>query len=166
MLIKARNALGMPQQTFYVDSGGWDMHDDLLNRHSTNLQELSAAMTAFYAATIELGLENNVTTFTNSEFGRTLDPNVSGSDHGWGGTQIVMGGRINGGQVFGEFPFMSSDGGETQFRDFRGIIVPTTSTDQVSATIAKWFGDFSDNTLGEIFPNLRNFNSYDLGFIS
>jgi len=165
-LIKARNSLNMPQQTFYVDSPGWDMHDDLFLRHTANLEELSAAMTAFYAATVEMGLQDNIITFTNGDFGRTLDPNSTGSDHAWGGSQIVMGGRVNGGQVYGDFPYMADGNGETQFREFRGTLVPSISTDQVSSTIAKWFGDFSDNTLEELFPNLHNFNDYDLGFIS
>jgi len=165
-LIKARNELEMPQQTFYVDSGGWDMHDDLIARHSSNLEELSAAMAAFYAATEEMGLENNVITFTNGDFGRTLDPNSSGSDHAWGGSQVVMGGKVAGGQVYGDFPMLIDGDGETQFREFRGTLVPSTSIDQVSSTIAKWFGDFSDNTLEELFPNLHNFDEYDLGFIS
>lgn len=165
-LIKARSSLGMPQQTFYVDSPGWDMHDDLISEHASNLEELSAAMAAFYSATIELGLENNIVTFTNSDFGRTLDPNSTGSDHAWGGSQIVMGGKVAGGQVYGDFPYMANGNSETQFIEFRGSLIPSISTDQVSSTIAKWFGDFSNNTLEELFPNLHNFNSYDLGFIS
>lgn len=164
-LINAREGLSMPQQVFYVDSGGWDMHDDLIVEHAGNLQELSAAMTAFYQATVEMGLQDQVVTFTNSDFGRTLDANSTGSDHGWGGTQLVMGGRVNGGQVVGEFPLFTEGDGETQFRDFRGTLVPSIATDQVSSTIAKWFGGFSDATLNEIFPNVSNFNSNDLGFI-
>ena len=165
-LINARNGLDMDQQIFYLDSGGWDMHQGLLANHASNLEELSAAMAAFYAATVEMGLENQVLTFTNSDFGRTLQPNNNGSDHGWGGTQVVMGGRVNGGQVYGEFPMFEEGDGNGQFRDFRTIMVPSIATDQVSSTIAKWFGDFSDSTLNEIFPNVGSFNSIDLGFIS
>ncbi len=163
-LINARNGLSMPQQVFYVDSGGWDHHDNLLSRHTTNLQELSDALSAFYAATEEMGLENQIVTFTNSEFGRTLDPNSSGSDHAWGGTQIVMGGQVDGGKVYGQFPELAED--DPQFVEFRGTLVPSIATDQMSSTIAKWFGDFSDSELKEIFPNLLNFDSTDLGFIS
>lgn len=163
-LINARNGLEMPQQTFYVDAGGWDHHDSLLNRHRDNLQELSDALAAFYAATEEMGLEDQVVTFTNSEFGRTLIPNSTGSDHAWGGTQIVMGGRVTGGKVYGSFPEFTED--DPQYISSRGTLVPTLSMDQVSSTIAKWFGDFSDSELKELFPNLVEFDSTDLGFIS
>lgn len=163
-LINARAGLQMPQQVFYVDSGGWDQHDDLLPRHRVTLKELSSAMAAFYAATVEMGLQDNVVTFTNGDFGRTLDPNSTGSDHAWGGNQVIMGGNVNGGQVFGEYPMFSPD--DPQYIEFRGTLVPSIATDQVSSTIAKWFGDFSDSTLRELFPNLQSFDKYDLGLIS
>jgi uncharacterized protein (DUF1501 family) len=163
-LINARNGLQMPQQVFYVDSGGWDQHDNLLARHRITLKELSAAMAAFYEATVEMGLADDITTFTNGDFGRTLDPNSTGSDHAWGGNQVIMGGNVNGGQVFGEYPMFSPD--DPQYREFRGTLVPSIATDQVSSTIAKWFGDFSDSTLRELFPNLAAFDSYDLGMLS
>ncbi len=163
-LINARQGLEMPQQIFYVDAGGWDHHDNLLNRHRDNLTELSDALAAFYAATQEMGLANEVVTFTNSDFGRTLVPNSNGSDHAWGGTQIVMGGSVQGGQVYGEFPEFSAD--DPQYISFRGTLVPTIATDQLSSTIAKWFGDFSDSELKELFPNLLEFDTSDLGFLS
>ncbi|GAA6137716.1 DUF1501 domain-containing protein [Arenicella sp. 4NH20-0111] len=162
-LINARQGLGMPQQTFYVNSAGWDHHDNLLFRHRDNLQELSDALSAFYAATEEMGLADQVVSFTNSDFGRTLVPNSNGSDHAWGGTQLVMGGKVDGGQVFGEFPEFSAD--DPQYIDFRGTLVPTISTDQMSATIAKWFGDFSTSEVNELFPNLMEFDTSDLGFM-
>lgn len=163
-IINARNGLSMPQQIFYVDSGGWDQHTSLLQRHSDSLQELSDALAAFYAATEEMGLANHVITFTNSDFGRTMDPNTSGSDHAWGGTQLVMGGRVQGGNVYGHFPELSED--DPQFIEFRGTLVPSIATDQMSSTIAKWFGDFTDSELKELLPNLLNFESSDLGFIA
>lgn len=164
-LINAREGLSMPQQVFYVDSPGWDMHDNLIGEHASNLQDLSAAMTAFYKALQEMGLENQVVTYTNSDFGRTLNANSTGSDHGWGGTQMVMGGRVDGGKVYGQYPRFVEGGGETQFRDFRGLLIPSISADQVSSTIARWFGDFSDSTINDIFPNVSAFNTNDLGFI-
>ncbi len=164
-LINKRNVLGMPQQIFYVDSPGWDMHSGLFGRHSANLQDLSQGLAAFYEALKEMGLENDVITFTNGDFGRTLDPNSDGSDHAWGGTQLVMGGRVDGGQVFGHYPSFVEGDGETQYREFRGTLVPSISTDQVSSTIAKWFGGFTDSTIAELFPNLSKFDSNNLGFI-
>lgn len=163
-LINARDGLQMPQQVFYVNAGGWDQHDNLLTRHRSTLRELSSAMAAFYEATVEMGLEDDVITYTNCDFGRTLDPNSTGSDHAWGGNQVIMGGQVNGGQVFGDYPMFSPD--HPQYREFRGTLVPTIATDQVSSTVAKWFGDFSDSTLLELFPNLQSFNEYDLGLIS
>lgn len=164
-LINRREALEMPQQIFYVDSPGWDMHDDLLIEHSSNLADLSNGLAAFYQALEEMGLENDVITFTNGDFGRTLDPNSDGSDHAWGGNQLIMGGRVDGGQVFGDYPLFVEGEGETQFRNFRGLLVPTIATDQVSSTIAKWFGGFSNSTLNELFPNVSSFNTNDLGLI-
>jgi len=163
-LINARDGLSMPQQTFYINSNGWDHHSDLLSRHSDNLEELSSAMAAFYAATVEMGLQDDVVTFTNTEFGRTLDPNSTGSDHAWGGNQVVMGGAIKGGQVFGDYPVFSPE--DPQFREFRGTLIPSISSEQINSTIAKWFGGFNDSTLRELFPTLRSFDEYDLGFIS
>ena len=164
-LINNRAPLGMDQQIFYVDSPGWDMHSDLFFRHGPNLEDFSAGVAAFYEALKEMGLENDVITFTNGDFGRTLDPNSTGSDHAWGGNQMIIGGRVDGGQVFGDYPMFVNGDGETQYRDFRGVLVPSIATDQVSSTIAKWFGGFSDATLNDIFPSVRNFDTNDLGLI-
>lgn len=169
-LINARKSLNMPQQIFYVDLGGWDQHNDLLPRHHVTLKSLSDQLKAFDSALEEMGLQNNVVTFTNHDFGRTLQPNGTGSDHAWGGHQLVMGGTgdgnaiVNGGEVYGQHPIFSPD--DAQFIDFRGVLVPSTPTDQISATIAKWFGDFSDNELVDLFPNLANFNDKTLRFMS
>ncbi len=113
-----------------------------------------------------MGLADDVLTFTNSDFGRTSVGNQSGSDHGWGGHQLVMGGQnlINGGQVFGTYPLFSGD--DPQYiANSRGILVPSTSHNQMSATIAKWYGGFTDNELDELLPNLSNFSVKDLGFV-
>ncbi len=169
-LINARKSLNMPQQIFYVDIGGWDQHNDLLSRHQQSLRGLSDQLKAFDSALEEMGLQNNVVTFTNHDFGRTLQPNGSGSDHAWGGHQLVMGGTggsssiVKGGAVYGKHPIFSPD--DEQYIDFRGVLVPSTSTDQISSSVAKWFGDFSDNELVELFPNLANFNEKTLGFMA
>jgi len=152
----------MRQQNFHIVLGGWDHHANLLGRHAANLKQLDAGLSSLYKALEEMGLENQVTTFTNHDFGRTLSSNGTGSDHAWGGHQIVMGGKIDGGKVYGQQPIYSPD--DPQFLDSRGALIPTTSTDQFSATIAQWFGDFSDSQLEELFPNLRNFNQNTLGF--
>ena len=171
-VINAREGMQMPQQVFYVNSGGWDHHRDLLFRHQENLKELGDALVAFDSALAEMGLQDQVVTFTNHDFGRTLTSNGSGSDHAWGGHQLIMGGRglnssnVLGGEVYGIHPeFSTSDSQFLNFRN-RGVIVPSTSTDQLSATIAKWFGDFSDNELVDLLPSLANFNDKTLGFMS
>lgn len=171
-VINAREGMQMPQQIFYVNSGGWDHHKDLLGRHSRNLKQLGDALLAFDKALEEMGLQDQVVTFTNHDFGRTLTSNGSGSDHAWGGHQLIMGGKglnssnVKGGDVYGDHPeFAPSDPQFWNFRN-RGVLVPSTSTDQLSATIAKWFGDFSDNELLELFPSLSNFNDTTLGFMS
>lgn len=171
-VINARESMQMPQQVFYVNSGGWDHHRDLLANHGGNLEALGDALVAFDKALEEMGLQDQVVTFTNHDFGRTLTSNGSGSDHAWGGHQLVMGGKglsnsnVKGGNVYGIHPeFTPSDPQFLNFRN-RGVLVPSTSTDQLSATIAKWFGDFSDSELLEIFPSLANFNDMDIGFMS
>jgi len=158
--INARKGMQMPQQNFYIFLNGWDHHDGLLSRHRATLSELDGGLSAFYKALQEMGVENQVTTFTNHDFGRTLRSNGDGSDHAWGGHQVVIGGAIDGGKVYGEHPIFSAD--DPQFLDRRGALVPSTSTDQFSASIAKWFGDFSESQLLEIFPNLANFDQKTL----
>jgi len=155
-LIQSRRQLGQNQQLFSVVLGGWDFHDDLIGRQAANLEDLSEALNAFYQATEEIGLAGNITTMTTSDFGRTLSGNGNGgSDHGWGGTQIVMGGAINGGRVFGEFPsFTDSDPHYLPSGNF----IPTIAMDQLSGAVAAWFGGFTDSELEGIFPNLQNFN--------
>ncbi len=171
-VINARAGMQMPQQVFYVNSGGWDHHRDLLSRHAGNLKGLGDALLAFDKALAEMGLQDQVVTFTNHDFGRTLTSNGSGSDHAWGGHQLIMGGKgldssnVLGGEVYGIHPeFSTSDPQFLNFRN-RGVIVPSTSSDQLSATVAKWFGDFSDSELVDLFPSLANFNDKTLGFMS
>lgn len=160
-LIQIRSTLNVRRQVFFVGMGGFDTHGAQATRQPDLLQDLSTSLNAFYAATVELGLEDNVVTFTNSEFGRTLTSNGDGSDHGWGGHQVILGGSVDGGKLFGTFPTLEIRGPD----DTRGgRLIPTTSADQFGATIARWFG-VPDGDLNSIFPNLNNFTNRNLGFM-
>ncbi|MBS3959044.1 MAG: DUF1501 domain-containing protein, partial [Xanthomonadaceae bacterium] len=152
-VIGARQALGQSRQVFFVGIGGWDMHDNLIADHQNLLRIVSQALAAFQQATGELGVADAVTTFTMTDFGRNLNNNGDGSDHGWGGHSWVLGGGVAGGRFHGqinEYALGSSlDVG-------RGRIVPTTSIDQFGAGLAHWMG-LAHGDLDAIFPNLRNF---------
>ena len=160
-LIAARQALGVRRQVFFVATGGYDNHDGLIGQHGGLLADLDFAMDAFYQATVELGVSDKVTAFTASDFGRTLASNGDGSDHGWGGHHMILGGAVNGGQFFGQAPAISLD---TDDQVGRGRLLPTTSVDEYSATLAQWFG-VEANELPSISPNIGRFNSPDLGFL-
>jgi uncharacterized protein (DUF1501 family) len=156
--IAARETLGMKRQIFFVDFGGWDHHDELLNNQFGMLNVLSTALGEFNTALEELSMSDCVTTFSVSEFGRTLTSNGNGTDHAWGGNVMVMGGnQVNGGHIFGDYPSLVLD---SDLELGGGVYLPTTSTDQYFAELAKWFG-VSDGELPTIFPNLENF--YSLG---
>ena len=152
----------MNRQIYFVRMGGWDTHGNQLNRHPQLLGELNDALVAFYNTMVELNLQDNVTAFTNSEFGRTLTSNGDGSDHAWGGHSLVLGGSVNGGDIYGTMPSLEL-GGPDDSRN-NGRLVPTTSTDQYAATLARWFG-VSDAQLSTVFPNLSRFPSNNLGFM-
>ncbi len=160
-MIAARGALGQRRQIFYVMHGGYDFHDNLMTDHATKLKELSDAMAAFYQATAAQGVANNVTTFTASEFGRALQSNGRGSDHGWGGHHFIMGGAVAGNRVYGSFPTVAIGGPEDSGQ---GRLIPTTSVDEYGATLARWFG-VSDSNMGIIMPNIGRFASRNLGFM-
>lgn len=160
-LIGVRGGLGLKRQIFFVSMGGFDHHDQLLANQPELLAELSQALTAFNAATVELGVANNVTAFTASDFGRTLSSNGDGSDHGWGAHHFVAGGAVRGGRFYGTMPKLANDGPDDAGW---GQIIPTTSVDQYAATLARWFG-VGESDLDLIFPNLRNFPSRNLGFM-
>ena len=141
--------------------GGFDTHGDQNRRQPELMTELSAALAAFSSATDELGLGDQVVTFTNSDFGRTLTSNGDGSDHGWGGHAVVLGGSVRGNRLYGTFPTLEIGGPD----DTRGgRLIPTTSADQYGATLARWFG-MADADLDLAFPNLKNFATRDLGFL-
>ena len=153
--ISARDILGFSRQTFFITFGGWDHHDEVLDNQLAMLATVSEALNEFYNALIELGLTNEVTTFSISDFGRTLSSNGNGSDHAWGGNHLIMGGAVNGNQIYGTYPDLY----EGNPQDVgRGRLLPTTSADEYFADLALWFGaDSSD--LDMILPNIYNFVS-------
>jgi len=152
--ISAREQLGMKRQIFFVEYGGWDHHDELLNNQQEMLMYLSDGMNEFNTAMEQLNISDCVTTFLSSEFGRTLSSNGNGTDHAWGGNVMVMGGPINGGQIFGQYPSLAL-GSEYELGG-GGLLLPTTSVDEYFAELALWFG-VSPNDLSTIFPNIGNF---------
>jgi uncharacterized protein (DUF1501 family) len=162
-VIAAQSALGVKRQIFFCSYGGFDTHGDQLVQHVKLLSEVSQSMSAFYQATQELGVPNQVTTFTVSEFGRTLEPGSNGgTDHAWGNHQLVLGGAVKGNTVYGTFPTLALGGPDDA--DQNGRWIPTTALDQFGATLATWFGVSAAN-LPSIFPNLANFPSSNLGFM-
>ncbi|WP_029525265.1 DUF1501 domain-containing protein [Polaromonas glacialis] len=160
-LIAARGSLGLKRQVFFVSLGGFDLHDQLVARQSTNLGLVSDAMTAFYHATLALGMASQVTAFTASDFGRTLTSNGDGSDHGWGSHHWMVGGAVRGKAFYGTPPPVSvgnTSAAQDQWHVGQGRLLPSTSVDQYAATLARWFG-VADAELEGILPNLRNFGA-------
>lgn len=162
-IIKLRASTGMKRQVFFCSLGGFDTHGAQSWQHWDLLKQLGAAMQAFYLATEEMGIADKITTFTESEFGRTLQPSGNGSDHGWGSHFLVMGGAVKGGDVYGTFPQLALGGPDDS--GTRGALLPTTSLDQYGATMAKWFG-VPAAALDSVFPSLKKFAVKDLGFLS
>lgn len=160
-VIAARNILNVRRQVFFVTLDGFDTHGDQLAGHPGLLQRLSQAMNAFYAATVELNVANQVTSFTASDFGRTLKPNADGTDHGWGAHHFVMGGAVDGGKIFGTFPDLTLDSVNDAGN---GRLIPTTAVDQYAATLATWFG-VAASDLTTVVPNLGHFANPNLGFL-
>jgi uncharacterized protein (DUF1501 family) len=152
--IAAKDTLGMKRQTFFLSVGGWDNHDELLNSHDNLLGTISAALGEFYAALDEVNMSDCVTTFSISDFARTLTSNGNGTDHAWGGNAMVVGGAVNGQEIYGEYPSLSL--GSDLVLDGGGIIIPTTSADEYFAELALWFG-VSEFDLPVVFPNIGNF---------
>lgn len=162
-IISLRANVGISRQVFFCGLGGFDTHSAQDYTQWDLLQQLSKALGAFYTATEELGVANQVTTFTTSEFGRTLQPSGSGSDHGWGSHQFIIGGAVRGGMMHGAFPQMNLSA--PTFLDNRGILIPSIALAQYGATLAKWLG-VADNQLDAVFPNLPNFNVRDLNLFA
>jgi uncharacterized protein (DUF1501 family) len=161
LIAAGRDTLGLKRQVFFVAMGGFDNHSGLAARHPELLAGLNGALSQFYRMTQDMAVAENVTSFTASDFGRTLTSNGDGSDHGWGGHHIVMGGSVRGKRVFGEVPVIADDGPDDVGR---GRLLPTTSVDQYAATFASWMGAGSSE-LGAIVPNLGNYDIADLGFL-
>jgi len=162
-IIQVQAALGMRRQIFFCSMGGFDTHTNELDTHDILYPQLSPALAAFYDATQEMGMAQNVTTFTESDFSRTFQPTSGGgSDHAWGSHHFVLGGAVQGGQIFGKFPTFQLGGPDDA--DVRGRWIPTTSIDQYGATLCSWFG-IPDTALAAVFPNFPNFGSSKLGFL-
>lgn len=155
--------LGVRRQVFFVALGGFDTHDNLATVHPALMTQVGGALAAFYNATVELGMASNITTFTASEFGRTLTVNNDGSDHGWGSMHFILGGAVNGQRFYGKPPAVANNGPDDVGQ---GRLLPTTSVDQYAATLGRWFG-ITDTELLEALPYLANYdaNSRNLGFI-
>lgn len=162
-VIQVRNDLGMRRQIFFCSLGGFDTHTNEINTHKQLYPQLSQALAAFNSATEELAVANDVTTFTESDFSRTFQPTSGdGSDHAWGSHHLIMGGAVNGGDIYGSFPTFELGGPNDT--DTRGRWIPTAAIDQYGATLCTWFG-ISSSDLNTVFPNLANFSSANLGFM-
>jgi uncharacterized protein (DUF1501 family) len=164
-IIQVRGELGIRRQIFFTSLGGFDTHERQLNDQTTNLQQVSQAMKALYDATVEMGVDQQVLTFTESDFSRTLQPNGSasvGTDHAWGSHQMIMGGGVKGGDLYGKFPTLALTGPDDA--NNRGVWVPTTSLDQYGATLAAWLGVTPDQ-MTQVFPNLVNFKTPPPAFV-
>ena len=161
-VIAARQAMGQGRQIFFVSSGGWDFHEDLVRQQALRLKDLSGALSAFYAATVEMGVSQSVTSFTASDFGRTLLSNGRGADHGWGSHHFIVGGAVNGGRIYGQPPMPVIGGPEDAGQ---GRLIPTTSVDEYAATLATWFG-VGAGDLSTVLPNIGRFATPNLGFMA
>ncbi len=160
-LIAMHDNLKIKRQLFIVAAGGFDTHDDQSEMQPFLLGDVSESISAFHTALGELGMQNNVTTFTQSEFGRALPSNGSGTDHGWGGNQLVVGGAVKGQQLYGSYPSLQIGGPEDVGG---GRFIPSTSADQYAATLARWFGIPAED-LAYVAPHIGNFAQQDLGFM-
>lgn len=162
-IIAGRGSLGVTRQIFYVQLGGFDTHNNQAATHSQLLTQLAAAFEYFDAQMTALGLGSQVTSFTISDFGRTLTSNSNGTDHGWGSHHFVVGGAVQGHDIYGQYPVV----GVNQINDVgAGRLIPTTAVEQYAGTLARWFG-LSDGQIRQVFPNFANFGSDPyLGFMN
>ena len=156
-IMEARTALSMNRQIFFVERGGWDHHNELLDPQSGLFIELNEAIEIFWTAIQSMGLQNNVVLYTASDFGRTLTSNGSGSDHAWGGNHFIISGsgNINGGEIYGKYPDLALDNSSTDLG--RGRILPTTSVDAYMAELANWYG-VPQSEMSTVIPNINNFS--------
>jgi uncharacterized protein (DUF1501 family) len=161
-IIGGKNGLGVTRQIFYVVLGGFDTHDNQAPQIAKLLTQLGAGLEYFDGVMTAQGLSDQVTTFTASDFGRTLTANSDGTDHGWGSHHFVVGGAVAGQNMYGQYPVIGSN----QANDMgAGRLIPTTSVEQYAGTLARWFG-LSDGQVKQVFPNFSNFGSNPyLGFM-
>lgn len=162
-LISVSSELGAKRQVFFVSIGGFDLHDNLVAQHPGLIGKVADAMRAFYDTTAALGVADKVTSFTASDFGRTLQSNDDGSDHGWGSHHLVMGGAVRGRRFYGTPPAV---GNGTPDDVGQGRLLPTIAVDQYAATLASWFG-VGNGDLTTVLPNMGNYNAsaWNLGFV-
>jgi uncharacterized protein (DUF1501 family) len=160
-MISVAGNLGAKRQVFFVSLGGFDTHDSLTTTHPALLSKVAGAMSAFYQATVELGVADKVTAFTASDFGRTLVANNDGSDHGWGSMHFMIGDAVKGQKLYGTAPVVANNGPDDVGQ---GRLLPSTSVDQYAATLGKWLGA-SDSDLLTLLPNLSNYSVRNLGFV-
>lgn len=162
-IIQVRDLMGLNRQVFFCSLGGFDTHTNQLADQDRLLGQLGPALAAFYSATVEMGVAEGVTTFTESDFSRTMQPNTNGgTDHAWGAHHFVLGGAVNGGDLYGKFPDVTLGGADDAGAEGRWI--PTTSINQYGATLAAWFG-VPNQRLGDVFPNIGNFQNKTLAFL-
>jgi len=160
-LIAAQETLGLQRQIFYVSMGGFDVHDNQSRELPDLFRDLSEALSFFQGKLDDMGKSNNVTTFTASDFGRSLLSNGDGTDHGWGNHLMAIGGAVNGGAIYGTLPSLDVNGPDSVHR---GRILPTSSATQYAASLLSWIG-LSDTELESVLPNINNFSSRNLGFM-
>ncbi len=163
-LIAARENLGLKRQIFFIRADSWDTHSNQIPAHANLLNNLSGALAAFNQSLDDLGIADSVATFTASDFGRTSTSNGDGTDHGWGSHHLIMGGAVQGGQIYGSLPDIAP--GSNDDSDGAGRAIPTVSVDQYGATLARWMGVTDNADLNAIFPNLHRFTTDDLGFMA
>jgi uncharacterized protein (DUF1501 family) len=162
-IIQVRAALGVQRQIFFCGIGNFDTHSNQLALQAQLLSGISPAMAAFYNATVEMGIQSDVTSFTMSDFARTFQPNSNtGTDHAWGSHHFVFGGAVKGGQLYGTYPTIALGGPSDSGSNGRWI--PTTGSVQYAATLASWFG-VPANQLATVFPNIGSFPTANLGFV-
>jgi uncharacterized protein (DUF1501 family) len=163
-LIEARATIGAKRQFFFVSMGGYDTHSGTVANQTTLFNQLFQAMKSFYDYTVAAGVANDVVQFTMSDFNRTFIGNAAaGVDHAWGGHQVVLGGSVKGNAMYGTFPDLTVKGPSDSGNN--GAWLPTTAVDQVGATLGKWFG-MPGSDLSQVFPNLGNFTTTDVGFMN
>ena len=159
--INVSSVLGMGRQVFFVGIGGFDTHDDQARDLTEKQTEYAAAIKAFHDSTVEMGMQNDVTLFTASDFGRALVENGNGTDHGWGSHHFVVGGGVSGNTIYGDIPPYEIG---HEYDSGNGRLIPNVSVEQYAATLGKWFG-LSDAELTSALPALGNFQTKDLGFM-